>query len=120
VFEKKDSKFTIKKEANNYSERDEFSFLLDQIIRKYNNNPELKDIEKLRFITQYNPYYRESKYFNKVDCGIFDSLDLAQIDDDFIEDFKRMNFEYIFKDNIAEYIKKFIGKINIFSMKSNK
>jgi hypothetical protein len=112
IFEKKDAKFTIKKEVINYFERDEFAFLLDQIIRKYNENPEVKNIEKLRFITQYNPYYRESKYFNKVDCGIFNFLELSQIDNDFIKDFQRMNFEYIFKDNISEYIKKFIEKIN--------
>jgi len=112
IFEKKEAKFTIKKEVISYFERDEFAFLLDQIIRKYNDNPEVRNIEKLRFITQYNPYYRESKYFNKVDCGIFDFLDLAQIDNDFIKYFRRMNFEYIFKDNISEYIKKFIEKIN--------
>jgi len=111
VFEKRDAKFTIKKDANNYFERDEFAFLLDQIIRKYNDNPEVKNIEKLAFITKFNPYYREPKYFSKVDCSIFDFLDLDQIDNNFIGYFRRMNFEYIFKDNIAEYIKKFIEKI---------
>ena len=111
VFEKKDAKFTIKKDSTNYFERDEFAFLLDQIIRKYNNNPEVKNIEKLAFITQYNPYYIEPKYSNKVDCSIFDSFDLNKIDNEFIGDFRRMNFEKIFKDNISEYIKKFIEKI---------
>ena len=72
IFEKKDAKFTIKKEVK-YYEIDEFAFLLDQIINKYiNNNKELLNIEKLIFITKYNPYYTELKYFNKVDCGIFD------------------------------------------------
>ena len=113
IFEKKDIKFTIKKDAINYFERDEFAFLLDQIIRKYNDSPEVKNIEKLAFITQYNPYYKEPKYSNKVDCGIFDSFDLNKIDDEFIGDFKRMNFEIIFKDNIAEYIKKFMEKIKV-------
>ena len=111
VFEKKDAKFTIKKDSTNYFERDEFAFLLDQIIRQYNNNQEVKNIEKLAFITQYNPYYIEPKYSNKVDCNIFDSFDLNKIDNEFIGDFRRMNFETIFKDNIAEYIKKFIEKI---------
>jgi hypothetical protein len=113
VFEKKDEKkFTIKKDAINYYERDEFAFILDQIIKKYNNNQEVKNIEKLAFITRYNPYYIETRYSNKVDCSIFDSFDLNKIDKEFIEDFKRMNFEIIFKENIAEYIKKFIEKIN--------
>ena len=112
VFEKQDAKFTIKKEAINYFERDEFAFLLDQIIRKYNNNTDVKNIEKLAFITQFNPYYREPKYYNKVDCSIFDSFDLDYIDKNFIEDFKRMKFEIIFKDSISDYIKKLIEKIN--------
>jgi len=112
IFEKKDAKFTIKKEAISYYERDEFAFFLDQLIRKYNNSePELSNIEKLDFIRNYNPYYRESKYSNKVDCSIFDSLDLNEIDNDFINYFKGINFESIFKDNIAEYIEKFIEKI---------
>ena len=111
IFEKKDAKFTIKKDAINYNDRDEFAFLLDQIIRKYNNGPELTNIEKLAFITKYNPYYREPQYSNKVDCAIFDCFDLNKIDNEFINDFKGMNFENIFADNIAEYIEKFIEKI---------
>ena len=111
VFEKEDTKFTIKKEAINYFERDEFAFVLDQIIKKFINNKELKNIEKLAFITKYNPYYIEPKYSSKVDCRIFDYFDLNTIDNEFIEDFKQMNFEYIFKGYIAEYIKKFIDKI---------
>ena len=111
IFAKKDNKFTIKKDATSYFEKDEFAFLLDQIIRKYNNNKEVNNIEKLAFITQYNPYYREQRYSNKVDCEIFDSFDLNNIDNDFIEDFRGMNFEIIFKEHINEYIKKIIEKI---------
>ena len=113
LLEKKDKvkMTTIKKEANSYFERDEFAFILAQMITKYNNKSEVSDIEKLAFITGYNPYYIEPKYSNKVDCSIFDTLDLNQIDEKFIEDFKRRNFETIFKDNISEYIKKILGKI---------
>ena len=112
IFKKKDANYTIRKEAISYYERDEFAFFLDQLIRKYNNSePELSNFEKLAFIMSYNPYYRESKYRNKVDCNIFDSLDLNEIDNDFINYFKGFNFESIFKDNIAEYIEKFIEKI---------
>jgi len=115
VFEKEDTKFTIKKEAINYFERDEFAFILDQIIKKYINNKEIENIEKLAFITKYNPYYIEPKYSSKVDCRIFDYLDLNSIDNEFIEDFKQMNFEYIFRGYIAEYIKKFIDKVKDIS-----
>ena len=112
--EKGKSKSPIKKEAFSYFEKDEFAFLLDQIIRKYiNNNKELDNIEKLAFITEYNPYYKDNKYSNKIDCDIFDLFDLNKIDDDFIGDFREMNFENIFKDKIPEYIKKIIDKIQI-------
>ena len=116
VFKGKTKKFTIKNDAINYYERDEFAFLLDQIIRKFiNNNKELTNIEKLRYITQYNPYYIEHKYYNKVDTDIFELFDISNIDNDFIEDFKRMNFENIFKENIAEYINKILSKIKDIS-----
>ena len=105
-------KFTIKKEATSYFEKDEFAFLLDQIIRKFiNNNKELANIEKLAFITEYNPYYKDPKYSNKIDCDIFDLFNLNNIDNDFIEDFRGMNFESIFRDKISEYIKKIFDKI---------
>lgn len=51
IFKHKDVEFTIKKEAINYFEKDEFVFLLAQIIRKYNKNPEVTNIEKLTIIT---------------------------------------------------------------------
>ena len=51
------------------------------------------------------------KYSNKVDCEIFDSIDLNNIDNEFINDFRGMNFEIIFKDYISDYIKKIIEKI---------
>ena len=52
VFDKKDAKFIIKKEAYNYFERDEFALLLDQKIRSYNNNSKATYIEKLRAVCQ--------------------------------------------------------------------
>jgi hypothetical protein len=108
-------KFTIKNEAISYYERDEFAFILDQKIKEYiNNNKEIENIEKLQSIKRYNPYYNEEKYYSKeskVDADIFNLFDLNNIDDEFIEDFKNMNFEIIFKENIVEYINKITSKI---------
>ena len=116
IFEKKNKKFSIKNEAINYYENDEFAFILNQIIRKFiNNNKELSNIEKLGFITQYNPYYKEEKYYNQVDSDIFNSFDLNNIDDEFVEDFRKMGFEKIFKESISEYINKLISKIKTIS-----
>ncbi len=116
VFKEKDKKFTIKNDAINYFERDEFAFLLDQIIKKYiNNNKDLNSIEKLAYMSHYNPYYIEPINSNKIDSDIFDFFDLNDIDNDFIEDFRKMDFENIFKENITEYIYKMISKITNIS-----
>ena len=118
IFEKKDKKFSIKNDANSYYELDEFAYLLDQIIKKYIiNNKELENIEKLAFITQYNPYYKDKKNTNHMDINIFDLFDLNNIDNDneFIGDFRNMEFEIIFKKNINEYINKILSKIKKIS-----
>ena len=112
VFENKEIK--IKKDAIKYYEKDEFAILLDQIIRKYlNDNKTLTNIEKLGFITDYNPYYSKEniKFSNKRDFYIFDLFDLNNIDNEFVYDFKGMEFESIFKDKLREYIKKIMDKI---------
>ena len=111
VFEKK-AKFTIKNEAISYFERDEFAFILNQMIKEFILDKKLTNIEKLAFITQYNPYYYEEKYFNtKVDAEIFDIFNLNSVDEDFIFDFRGMYFEKIFEKNLHEYVNKIVSKI---------
>ena len=112
VFKNKESK--IKKDVINYYEKDEFAILLDQIIRKYlNNNKSMSNIEKLSFITKYNPFYSKENinFSNKRDLDILDLFNLNDIDNDFVHYFKGMEFESIFKDKLPEYIKKIIDKI---------
>ena len=113
----KDDKFTIKREAKSYMDIDRFAFLLDENIKKYiDKNNDLGDIEKLDYISKFNPYYNDPKYSNKVNSDIFDSFDLTDISKEFIEDFKKMEFEKKFKNKIDEYITKIISKIkNIFN-----
>lgn len=110
-FGKKKKKSNIKSEATNYYEIDEFAFLLDQMIKKFIADNKLESIEKLAYITQYNPYYIDPKYYNKVNSDIFDLFDLNNVDKEFIGDFRDMKFELIFKENISEYINKIISKI---------
>ena len=68
-------------------------------------------IEKLAYITQYNPYYIDPKYSKKINFDIFDLFDLNNINNEFIENYRKMNFEIIFKEKIFEYIIKIIDKI---------
>ena len=114
LFGKKETKLikSIKKDTNDYFQIDEFAFLLDQMIDKViHNNKEKENIQGLGIIKKYNPYYIEAKYSNKVDPDIFDIIDLDNSDELFIKDFQNMNFEYIFKDNLYEYIAKITSKI---------
>ena len=112
----KKEKLIIKTDAENCFETDEFAFLLDQIIKKYILiHKELPDIDKLAYITQYNPYYKEPKYYKKVDTNIFDSFDLNNVEEEFIVNFREMKFEFIFKDKIYDYIAKITSKIRNIS-----
>ena len=122
IFDKKkenetDSINKIKREAKNYYVTDEFAFLINQIIRKVLKKVELSNIEKLSYITTYNPYYKEEKYSENAELDIFDLFDLNDIenDQDFINDFRKMKFEIIFKENISEYIDKIMSKIKTIS-----
>ena len=112
---KKDEASPIKKEAKIYFERDEFAIILDQLSKNYNNNPkkEMTNMEKLNLIIKYNPYYSEPSYSKNVDCSIFDSFDLNT--DNQFDKFRQMEFESIFKDNIFDYIRKFMDKIKTIS-----
>ena len=111
-------KSKIYTDLKNYDEIDEFSYLLDQLIKGYiNKNKELTEIDKLLLITKFNPYYdyNETKYSNKVDADIFDSFNLNKIDNIFIENYLEIKFELIFKENIHKYIEKIVSKIQKIS-----
>ena len=116
IFEKNDSEFShIKKEVIRYLDRDEFAFVLDRLIRKYIDNKELTNIEKLNVIIKYNPYYKGFIHSHYISGYIFDCFDFNQIDNEFLENFKNINFESLFKDNIIQYIYKLLGKIKDIS-----
>ena len=106
----------IKKEAQTCFDNDEFAFLLDEIIKRYLiSNKTLKNIEKLNFITWYNPYYIEPKFNERVDSDIFNSFDLNVIDKETIDDFRNLKFENVFKGKINDFIREFISKIKNIS-----
>ena len=115
IFEKKKVS-SIKKDAQICFDNDEFAFLLDEIIKNVlKDSKTLKNIEKLNYITKYNPYYKEPKFYEKVDSDIFNSFDLNEIDDLTITDFRKFKFENIFKGKINDFIREFISKIKHIS-----
>ena len=118
---KNEKKNDIKKDINKYFEIDEFAFILDKNIRKYiETNKELSNSEILGYIQNYNPYYKEDKYAHKRETYIFDYVNFENNDDQqfkqFIDTFKNLKFEIIFKDNITEFLNKMVSKItNIYT-----
>ena len=118
-FFKNDKKSEIKKDINNYFERDEFAFLLDKNIKKFiedsKENKEISNAETLGLIEAYNPYYKEDKYIDKRDPYIFDYINIDDKNEQFIETFKKLEFEKMFKDNIIEFLIRMISKIKSIS-----
>ena len=119
VKEKIKENILIKKDAKNYHDTDEFAFVLNKNIKIYfANNNDLSNIEKLDYIKKYNPFYdvQEKRYSSRVDADIFDLFGISEINEEFIQDFRAMKFENIFKERIDEFIAKIISKIkNIFT-----
>ena len=118
--EKNDDEKKIKNDIKKYFDSDEYAFILDKNIKNFIeiNKKELSDSEILGTIIQYDPYFKEDRYKNskKRDSNIFDYIDFNKIDDQFIETFKKLNFEEIFKEKITNFTDKIISKIekNIF------
>ena len=115
----KDEKSEIKIDVNKYFDRDEYAFILDKNIKKLlDDNIEKKELsnsELLTYVAKYNPYYTEDKYSYKRDTYIFDYISLDDNDQKFIEAFKKLDFETIFKDKTIEFLNKIISKIKNIS-----
>ena len=109
---KNNKKSEIKEDINKYFDRDEFAFDLDRNIEKLlSNEPELTNSEILGYVQGFNPYYKEERYLYKRGTYIFDNINLDDNSKQFIETFKLLNFETMFKDNIIEFLNKMVSKI---------
>ena len=111
--ERKSLRKGIKNDINKYFDKDEFAFLLDKNIKLYFEiNKNISNDECVGLIKEYDPYYKEDKYKSKRDPNIFDYINFDQIDKQFIETFKKLEFEIVFKDSIMDFLNKMISKIN--------
>ena len=115
-------------DIQNFYDIDEIAHSLNDIIKKfiYNKRKKLKNSEILGYIQQYNPYYKEENYKHKRETYILDELvfeydiyskDAEIIDDHkrFIETFKTLEYEDIFKDNMIKFIVTMVNKIKDIS-----
>ena len=124
----KDKNENILKDIGEFYKNDEFAYLLNEKIKIFfkNNKGKLKNMEILGYIEEYNPYYQEDNYKFKREAYILDDLvfkyDLYNEEEEykndysqFIETFKKLEYEEIFKDNMVKFIELMINKIEDLS-----
>ena len=111
IYEKK-NKSTIKNNAQIYFEKDEYAFLLNKNIKYFiNEEKNIENIEIISLIFSYNVYYKNEKYLIKREVEILDKIDFERIDDEFIQEFKKKNFEKIFIKKIDKYLLLLVNKV---------
>ena len=65
----------------------------------------------MQLITSFNPYFKKDEYPKRVNPKIFELFDLDSIDEDFIKEFRKLEFELIFIDKLTDYINTITSKI---------
>ena len=111
-----------------FQKKDEFAYILNDNLKKYfkAEKGKIKNSEILGFIQEYNPYYKEQNYKYKREAYILDDLvfeydinnedeDAKELHKNFIETFKKLEYEDIFKDNLGKFIDLMVKKITDIS-----
>ena len=125
ICDKKKDKDIIQ-DIENYINIDEFAYILNEKIKNYFEleKGKITNSEILGYIQQYNPYYKEENYKNKRDSYILDFLNFdCDYNDEyaimehkrFIETFKKLEYEDIFKDKLLTFLDRVVNKIKNLS-----
>ena len=125
IYDKNKDKDIIQ-DIDNYINIDEFAYVLNEKIKNYFEleKGKITNSEILGYIHQYNPYYKEEKYKHKREAYILDFLNFdCDYNDEyaimehkrFIETFKKLEYEEIFKDNLLKFLEKMVSKIKNIS-----
>ena len=108
--------FKDKKEVNDFLDRSQFEYLLDNNIQKYiNNSKDIKNEEIISFIMYYDIYYKDDKYIDLRNPKIFDKIDFNTADNKFCALFHKYNFEKLFEKKIEIFLSKLVEKIEKLS-----
>ena len=112
----------------NFGNNDEFAVVLNHNIKKFFRikKGKINNSEILGYIQEYNPYYREKEYKNKREPYILDNLvfeydicnqddELIELHNNFIQTFRLLEYEDIFKENMAKFIDLMVNKITDIS-----
>ena len=113
INDKQDKKYKMKKEINLFFKKGSITHQIHHIIHKYikNNSSEITNDEIIDLIYKYDIYYKDEKQIRKREPEILGIIDLDKISNDFIDKFKAMNFEEIFKEDIDNYLNVILRKL---------
>ena len=84
-------------------------------IKENNENIIINDITPKKYLEKLLINKDPSKLNINLILNIFDSFNLSEFDSDFIDNYKKLKFELIFRDKISDYLNKLISKINNIS-----
>ena len=118
----------IIKDIKNYGEIEEFICLLNENIKKYfkEKKGKLKNSEILGYVQKYDPCYFEEGYEHNRESYILEDLifeydynntdeELIKEHQNFIETFKKLEYEDIYKDNMVKFLDTMINKVTNIS-----
>ena len=111
---REDNDNPIRKEISAFFKRGMFMQKIDKIMKEYiKTNQKITNLEIIELIKNYNKYYTDERenYIKKREPDILSKIDLEEINEEFIQKFKEMKFEKIFKDDIDNYYSIFTNKI---------
>ena len=118
----------IIKDIKNFYDIDEFAYQLNENIKNFfkAKNGKLNNSEIFGYIQKYNPYYKEESYKHKRESYILNDLvfeydynsndeDVIKDHEKFIETFRKLEYENIFKDNMGKFLDIIVNKITNIS-----
>ena len=106
----------MRRDINSSFKKGTFTHQIDKIIKEYiKTSQKITNIEIIELIRDYDKYYLEERYANKREPEILEKIDLEDINDNFLEKFKEMNFEKIFEKSLENFLMIFTNKIKKIS-----
>ena len=112
---KLDGKYNfIKEDSKKLKEKKFYEILLNKNIKNFIKKENIENIDIINLIINKDEFYSkniEQNYENKRDVEIFDKINFNTIDKDFIVEFRKCEFEILFKNDIQSYLLKFNEKI---------
>ena len=99
-------------EISKFYKKGLFIHQLDKSVKEYiETNDKITNNEIIYLIKEYDIYYKDKRYLHKRDPDILKKIDLEKIENDFIGNFQKMEFEKIFSHDLENYLLVLLNKI---------